>query len=597
MDVFTVDPDKSNPESDARYIRDVKRSDKVVSLVDLDRWNRKFQLPIKGLGEASRYLAIPNMDRTIGSDNYVRSLYVFEPDFSYDDVKGLKTSCPKEECGGLKLPGLAATSYAVYNKIPLYGVWVRYGEKSQRINYRYPQTRIIHAGWSKERLTSFSAYRLVSVLDIIEGKLSADEKAAIKGSIIFVGSTAIGAFDHYPSPFTQNLPGVDVHANALDNMLHDDFLKSIHPVFVVSLVLFAIWLPIMLRKKSIVAMTSAVGAFFAAMLLLDYYLFYKLYHFVFATIVVSMSLPFVFVTVHKALMEGREKKWIKSTFGQYLSPKVVEIITRDPSKLSLGGEKRDMTIFFLDIAGFTTMSENMTPEQLTAMLNKYLSGLTDIILKYDGVVDKFIGDCIMAFWNAPLDQKDHRRLACLAAVHCTLELARLNRELTEFPIKPDCRIGLNSGPAVVGNMGSSTRLSYTVLGDTVNLASRLEGANKYFHSRIMVSEATYEGGKDAVEARVLGQIRVVGKAIPVKVYELMGHKGGLEPARAELLGAYNAALEHFSKGAFDKAARGFKEALALDPKDGPSAFYLELAGKYSAGAPKDWDGTFNLTSK
>ncbi len=596
MDIFTVDPDKADPESDASYIRAVKKAGNVISLMDLDRWNSKFQLPIKGLGFASRYLAIPNMDRSIGSDNFVRSLYIFEPDFSYGDIKGLETSCAKTECGGIQLPGLAATAYAVYSNMPLSAVWARYGENYFRINFRYPQTRVIHAGWSKEGSTSFSVYKQISILDIIQGKISDDERLAIKGSIAFVGSTAIGAFDHYPSPFMPNLPGVDIHANALDNMLHGDFLRPVSSWLVVFLVLAGIWLPIGLRKQSVALLTAATAAFCGTMLVFDYYLVCKLYNFVLASVIVAAAVSFVVASVQKALMAGREKKWIKNTFGQYLSPKVVELITKDPSKLSLGGEKRDMTAFFLDIAGFTTISEKLTPDQLTKMMNTYLSGFTDVILRHDGVVDKYIGDCIMAFWNAPLDQKDHRKLACLAAIDCLSELRSLN-EVSEFSIKPDCRIGLNSGFMVVGNMGSKTRMSYTVMGDTVNLASRLEGANKFFHSKIMVSEYTYDEAKDFIEARMLGQIRVVGKAIPVKVYEPLAHKGKLPADVSRMRDAYNEGYAEFFKGSFGKARKAFEAALAVMPADGPSKFYLDLAIKYAEGTPKDWDGTFNLTSK
>jgi adenylate cyclase len=431
----------------------------------------------------------------------------------------------------------------------------------------------------------------------MENKLSNDEKDAIKGGIIFVGSTAMGAFDHYPTVFMKPLPGVEVHANAVDNLLTKDFLCPVNPWLVALISVLCIWLIIFLRKFSVPIIAFSTLGVLALFMVSDFYLLSRCYDLGFMTIALSIFIPFIFVSVNKALMEGREKKWIKNTFGQYLSPKVVEVITKDPSKLSLGGEKRDMTAFFLDIAGFTTMSEKMTPEQLTKMLNNYLSGLTDVILKYDGVVDKYIGDCIMAFWNAPLDQKDHRKLACLAAVDCMGEIARLNTELTEFAIKPSARIGLNSGPMVVGNMGSKTRLSYTVMGDSVNLASRLEGANKYFHSKIMVSEYTYEEAKDFIEARRLGQIRVVGKAIPVKVYEPLAHKGKLPAESKKLLEAYNDGLEEFYKGAYDKARKAFEAALAAAPQDGPSRFYLELAEQYSSAVPGGWDGTFNLTSK
>ena len=172
-------------------------------------------------------------------------------------------------------------------------------------------------------------------------------------------------------------------------------------------------------------------------------------------------------------------------FGQYVPPEVVDILVKNPERLKLGGEKRDMTMFFLDIAHFTTISEKMSPEALIQFLNHYLTALTDDIFHNNGVVDKYIGDCVMAFWNAPLDEPDHRRKACLAAVACVATIERLNREYVDpsMPETPKVRIGLNSGEVVVGNTGSARKLAYTVLGDEVNLASRLEGANKFFGSR------------------------------------------------------------------------------------------------------------------
>ena len=607
VDILLAQPDKDNPESDRKYVEAVAQAGNVVNLIHIDSDTNQIKYPIKGLTRNSALMAHPHVEKTLDSDGQVRRYRPFygsdsDLDGSLDtwltyESAGLKDVKCGRQCMGLPVPALGMAPYALYSGTPLAELVMKYGE-DRIINYRHPVIRKLHPGWdTNPDNMKVSTFRHISMADIISGKLSAEEKEALKGGITFMGSTAIGAFDHLPSPFVAQLPGVELHATFIDNLLAGDFRNPLPLVYQTMLLILLPWLPVLLGKYSLKALFSVSFSLMAGLVCLDILLLSNGMVMPFGSVFLSFFLPFAYVTVDKGLAEGREKKWIKNTFGQYLSPKVVEIITRDPSKLSLGGEKRDMTIFFLDIAGFTTMSEKMTPEQLTAMLNKYLSALTDIILKYDGVVDKFIGDCIMAFWNAPLDQKDHRRLACLAAVDCTLELARLNRELTEFSVKPDCRIGLNSGPAVVGNMGSSTRLSYTVIGDTVNLASRLEGANKYFHSRVMVSEATYEGGKDFVEARCLGQVRVVGKAIPVKVYELLAHKGKLEPVRARLLAAYNEGLEHFGKGGFAKAAETFKEALAADPKDGPSAFYLELAEKYAAGAPKDWDGTFNLTSK
>ncbi|OGR58786.1 MAG: hypothetical protein A2X34_02830 [Elusimicrobia bacterium GWC2_51_8] len=603
LDVLFFDKDREDPASDRVFVEAVKKAGNVSALVAMDTESNSIIYPIPGLGEASRYISYPNVDYTLESNGQVRRVYLFDPEISYDSLK-IKKRC-KDECAGINLPLLAAAAYSIYDKKPLHEMEQKFGRDTVYINFRYPVERSFHPGWpQKERksadgkeLTGSGVYRYLSVADILEGRLSPEEKAAVKNGVILVGSTALGAYDHYPSVFFPTWPGVEVHANVIDNLLNGDFLRSINRWWVVLLCVFLMWLPFFMARMSIKISTFVAVGTLALLMLLNFLFFFRLYNLPYLTPAISLIIPFLFMTVYKAIMEGREKKWIKNTFGQYLSPKVVEIITKDPSRLSLGGEKRDMTAFFLDIAGFTTMSEKMTPEQLTKMLNNYLSGLTDVILKHDGVVDKYIGDCIMAFWNAPLDQKDHRKLACLAAVDCMLEIDRLNTELTEFSIKPSARIGLNSGPMVVGNMGSKTRLSYTVMGDSVNLASRLEGANKYFHSKIMVSEYTYGEAKNFLEARQLGQIRVVGKAIPVKVYEPLARKGKLPAASKKLLEAYNEGFEEFYKGAYGKAHKAFEAALAAAPKDGPSRFYLELAEKYSAAVPGEWDGTFNMTSK
>jgi adenylate cyclase len=598
MDILTIDPDKANPANDAAYVQAVKKAGNVVSSMHFDRWNVTFQTPIKGLTEASRYLAIPNMDKGIGSDNKVRDVFIFDPDAVYGDVKKLEPYVKSRGYEAVNIPGLSATAYAIYTDQPLPAVWVKYGASSMyHLNYRYPVVRETHTGWSKEKLTELSAYRWISVLDIIQGKLSKEELQVLKGAIVMIGSTAIGAYDHYPSPFMPNLPGVEVHSNALDNMLNEDFHVPVSGFLTFLLALAGIWIPVMLRKHSIPFMTSVAGGILIGGVLLDFYLTYKNYYFMFATIAFSVFVPFVVVAVYKAVMEGREKAWIKNTFGQYLSPKVVELVTKDPSRLSLGGEKRDMTAFFLDLAGFTTMSEKMSPEELTAMLVEYLSAFTDVILKHDGTVDKYIGDCIMAFWNAPLDQADHRRLGILTAIDCQNEMARLNESLTQFTIKPKCRVGVNSGPMVVGNMGSRSRLSYTVMGDTVNMASRMEGANKYFHSKIMTSEMTFGDLKGEFDHRYLGSIRVVGKAIPTKVYEPFARKGEAAPEVKTMLKHYEAGIEKFYKGDYAGSLPDFKAALAALPGDGPSQFYIDNAEKFAKEPPKGWDQSFNLTEK
>ncbi len=611
FDVLVSASKKDRPADNARFVEATARSGKVANLLHKDAGSGKFIHPIKGLAAASAIMAQPHVETFMDEDGQIRRYPPFwlgEPldDDTYPYITyaaaGLGSTAIGRAFPKLAVPSLGIAGLSLYT-----------GEHISRIHYDYDNSMDPHARWktlryrdfidrkkhpgwcTNEASVTFSSFRHISIADILSGRLSKEEKEAVKDGIVIVAATAVGAFDHSPSPFHQQLPGAEVHATFLDNAIADDFLEE-EDLFMV-LVLLLPWVPALLYRRSLGLLVSVCSGLLLALAAGYVVLLAGGLIFPFVAVALSLFFPFAYIAVEKGLAEGREKKWIKNTFGQYLSPKVVDVITKDPSKLSLGGEKRDMTAFFLDIAGFTTMSEKMTPEQLTQMLNEYLSALTDVVLRNDGVVDKYIGDCIMAFWNAPLDQKDHRRLAVLAAVDCQSAMTRINRELTRFEIKPSCRIGLNSGPMVVGNMGSRTRLSYTVMGDSVNLASRLEGANKFFHSKIMASEYTFEDLKDQFDHRYLGSIRVVGKAIPVKVYEPFARKGEAPAEVKEMLGHYEAGIGKFYKGDYKASIKDFKAALAALPGDGPSQYYIETAEAYAKEPPKDWDKSFKLTSK
>jgi len=616
VDVLFLDPDVRSPESDREMIAATKEAGNVVHLMAREIKTNPdgesdyiVSLPIKGLGEASMYVATPNVESYLDPDGHVRRILLFDALQVYYDKKYNATAgrkCDKKRCKDVNLASLSSAMYAAYNNIPLDEFFYsRDWTKPVWINFRAPEFRPAHPGRpvSKDGKIEYvdSVFPHISVLDILENRLSDNERNTIKGGIIFVASTVLAAFDHYPSPFYTNWAGVEMHANCLDNLFNNDFLKKMGFGWLCLLVVVCIWIPVFIRKLPPLPGSIIMLGLAIAYAVLDVSLFSKGIAIPFVAPVVSLLIPFIILTVHKAVTEGREKKWIKNTFGQYLSPKVVEVITKDPSKLKLGGDKRDMTMFFLDIAHFTTISEKMDPEKLTLFLNKYLSAFTDVILKNDGVVDKYIGDCIMAFWNAPLDQKEHRLLACFSAIECMEANERLNKELLQgdMPEKPAIRIGLNSGYVVVGNMGSSTRFSYTVIGDEVNLASRLEGANKFFGSRIMASEATYGEAKDKVDARMLGSVRVVGKAVPIKVFELLAKKGELSPERKKMLDAYNAGLEVFYKRDFEAAEKHFQAALSAVPGDAPSQLYQRISQDYAMIPPKtdpDWS-VFNLTAK
>jgi adenylate cyclase len=317
----------------------------------------------------------------------------------------------------------------------------------------------------------------------------------------------------------------------------------------------------------------------------------------------GMNLSFMFPSLAivgiKFLSEESQKRFIKSAFSHYLSKQVIEQIIKNPESLKLGGEEREITIFFSDIKGFTSISENLTPVKLVHLLNEYLSEMTDTILSYNGTVDKFIGDAVMAFYGAPQFYHDHARDACFAAI----DMQKLLKELRGRWRKQGyagiyARFGINTGRAVIGNMGSRSRMNYTAMGDSVNLASRLEGANKYYGTFSMISEMTYEKVKKDVEARYLDKIRVVGKEQPIQVFELMARKGELTASHKELIEVYNRGVELFGDREWEKARTHFRSALKVVKDDGPSKTYIDRCTEFIEKPPsKKWDGVYKLSTK
>jgi adenylate cyclase len=304
-----------------------------------------------------------------------------------------------------------------------------------------------------------------------------------------------------------------------------------------------------------------------------------------------------------AIIEGREKRFIKGAFSKHVSPALAEQLAENPALLELGGVKRPITLLFSDLSGFTTLSENLDPEDLITLLNEYLDEMTEIVMDQEGYLDKYIGDAIMAFWNAPSDVADHANRGMRTAVIMQRHMNELNRRWAESnpdhePLK--VRIGVHTGEVVVGNVGSEQHLEYSAIGDSVNLAARLEPANKTYDTLNMVSETTLELG-DASDFRVreLDYIAVKGKEKPVQVYEL------LELADVELSAQKEAALEHYATGMtayrqhrWEEAKRHFEAALRVCPDDGPSAVYLQRCeANIESPPPPDWDFVVHRTEK
>ncbi len=351
---------------------------------------------------------------------------------------------------------------------------------------------------------------------------------AVDNKILMVGAFAQGiADDEKTTPFGL-MYGVEIHANALNTILMDNFLIEIPYWMNILILFFSIMIIALVSSRLGPGWSLVVTLFliFAQFIAISILFEFKNYMIHFAAPGIGSFFIYITVVLYRIIMEESDKKRIKVMFGKYVSPVVVEKMMDKPPEL--GGEDNDTTIFFSDIRSFTTLSETMSPQELVALLNEYLTAMTDCIMDYSGTLDKYIGDAIMCFWGAPIPQEDHALLACKCALK---QLEILNGLNINWPPEKQIHIGigLNSGVSTVGNMGSEGRMNYTVMGDNVNLASRLEGINKQYYTSIVISESTYDEVKDrGAICRELDDIRVKGKKKPVKIYELLGFEEGLE---------------------------------------------------------------------
>ncbi len=361
-------------------------------------------------------------------------------------------------------------------------------------------------------------FQVRSFSDVVEGRVSTkyfDDK------IVLVGVYAEGLQDIHQTPFGPMF-GIEMIGNAVTQLLNRDFIQfSPDYIDIALIVLFGLLISYIVGRKSILysyiaTLLLAVVYFFLVVFLFDRYLY-----------VLNLSAPLITgvltlfsMIAYRILTEEKEKKAIQGMFSNYVSKSIVDELLKHPEKLELGGEDKNITVLFSDIRGFTTLSEKLTPQELVSHLNEYLSAMTDIIFKYEGTLDKYVGDEIMAFWNAPLEQDRHAELATHTALEMMSRLHALNEKWPEER-RLNIGIGLNTGIMTVGNMGSKSRMDYTLMGDNVNLGARLEGTNKIYGTNIIVSEFTYGEIEDHFLCRELDFILVKGKKKPVKIYEVM----------------------------------------------------------------------------
>ncbi|MCF8242164.1 MAG: CHASE2 domain-containing protein [Melioribacteraceae bacterium] len=528
--------------------------------------------------------------------------------------------------------------FAVLNKY--YGLPTDYTVEIEEENFflgnikipRYDAQNMLVNFYGIDKDNTFPNYKFINVIDDNEFKTVDDIDYGVdldswddpnyqknfKDKIVLVGSTLPEDRDIIPVSISRGqrsgdnlMYGVFYHANAIENVIRQDFLKkqteTSKIIEVIFLTLLMFFISSMIKRLKLRGyLLELINIIIAAGLI---YLIYEssFYFFISDSFVISIVAPAIAIvlgyfssTAYHFISARQQSTMIKGMFSQYVSGEFVDELITDPDKMRLGGENKDLSIFFSDIAGFSSVSEKMSAEELVRIMNEYLGELTDIIIHQGGTLDKYIGDAIMAFWGAPICIEDHAYKACYSALLTQERLTELNAEWEKQGIpKLSARIGINSGEVVVGNIGSTKRFNYTVMGDNVNLASRLEGANKQYGTLMMISDSTYFQVNDKIYCRELDIIRVKGRTTPTTVYELIGLI--TDPKSAEFIGAlecYFKGLELYKKRNFNEATSYFEKCHSSELKDSPSKVYADRCKFYVENPPgDDWDGVFTMVTK
>lgn len=465
---------------------------------------------------------------------------------------------------------------------------------------RVPLTGTGGSGWIRFQGPP-GVFPTFSCTDLLEGRVP-EEK--IRQRTVLIGYTATALQDLYPVPETRRsarrMPGVEIHAHAIGMLLAGKGLAPAPPLADAALrygALLAIAVSLVFAGPTLTALAlvllllgihTAVAAAFAQGVRLEL-----------ARPMVLPLVAFVVIQAREYHRSRRKAREIRHMFSHYLNASVVELLVRQPERLRLGGESCDLTILFSDVRGFTTLSEALGPVKLVQVLNEYLTRMTDLVFEQEGTLDKYIGDALMAFFGAPIEQPDHPARACRSALAMMASLEGLNQELaaTGAP-RLAIGIGINTGPVVVGNMGSRMRFDYTVMGDAVNLASRLEGLTKQYGVDILLGELTVRALGPGFVLREIDQVKVKGKTEPVIIHQLVGLEGKVPEKTLTVIDLGRQALAAYRRQDWTGARTRFEAILDLDHQDGPARLFLERITAFASDPPPaNWDGVFTAKTK
>ncbi len=436
---------------------------------------------------------------------------------------------------GYLYPSITLQAAAFYLGIPHEKIVIKAAEGIQLGKRFIPTDR-----WGRSLIHYYGSnqtFKHISISDILEDNFKPD---ALLGKIVLIGATAVGIYDLRVTPFSPAMPGVEKHANVISSILEKRFIRCFsQSTNLIVLLLSGCLLSILIPKFKAAGASAITAIFLMLVLLSGYYLFAK--NGLWMNIAYpSINILFIFisVTAYNYAVEERHARKIRAMFSSYVTERVVNELIKNPSMAKLGGERREITVLFSDVRGFTSLSERHSPEEVVSILNEYLGEMTDIVFKWEGTLDKFIGDAILAFWGAPMKQENHAELAVKCALNMVKRLEELQQKW-QAEGKPvlDCGIGINTGEVLVGNIGAEgKKMDYTVIGDHVNLGSRVEGLTRKYNVHILITEFTMNKIKDLItsgklwrtEVTGLEKVVVKGKEQPVAIYEVKGLEQGAE---------------------------------------------------------------------
>ncbi len=489
----------------------------------------------------------------------------------------------------------------VYLALPAEQTVLSYG-RGGIFNIEFGHKLTVHPDYVSRMLVNFRGpTRTYPYVSFADAALKKFQPGTFKDKIVLVGASATGIGDLRVTPFGGlDFPGVEVHANLIDNILNRQFLnrggkEALTDLFFILLfgVPLGIWLAVVQPRW------MALG--FALLLPFAGIVYFAFLHGSWLNFIVPGLFTLVpnvsLVALYRVLIEEQEKRKVRGAFQQYVSPEVIRRLLADPERVK--PRKSEITILFSDVRGFTSISESLDAQELADLLNGYLTEMTRIVFRNQGTLDKYIGDAVMALWGAPFDEPDHATRACEAALSMLERLAELQKEWRAQG-KPvmDIGVGINTGIASVGNMGSSLRYGYTAMGDSVNLASRLEGLNKEYGTRIIISESTHKALRsDRTLVRELDMIRVKGKLLPVTIYEVLDAVA-LGSEGKDLVALFARGHEAYKQRDWRAAGQAFEQVLDRWPDDGPARIFLRRCEEYLAEEPEaDWDGVYVMKHK